>query len=125
MFYMSSMIKKLLIERPFAVDDDIEITFQDICLIDDYWLYVNNVFMESIYGDLKRSSPDECNVENKNLTLLSENILIGPPRLKQIKVRNDSCVIDDLFKRNFLECFGTYQHSIEDVNPFGLKDGTA
>lgn len=122
---MSSMIKKLLIQRSFEVNHDMEITFQDICLIDDYWLYVNNIFMESIYGDMEMSSPDDCNVENKKLTLLKENILIGPPRLKQLKVRNDSCVIDDLFKRNFLECFGTYQHSIEDVDPFGFNNGTA
>lgn len=123
MFYMSSMIKKLLIQRPFAVGD-VEITFQDICLIDDYWLYVKNVFMESIYGDQEKSS-DDSNVENRNLTLLSENILIGPPRLKQLKVRNDSCVIDGLFKRNFRECYGIYEHSIEDNNPFGLENGTA
>lgn len=122
MYYMSSMIKKLLIERPFALDEDVEINFQDICLIDDYWLYINNVFMDSIYG---RSSADKCNVTNEKLTFLSENMLIGAPRLKQLKVRNDSCTIDGLFKQNFLECFGIYEHSIEDINPFGLKNGTA
>ncbi len=125
MFYMSSMIKKLLIERPFALDGDVEITFQDICLIEDYWLYVNNVFIKSIYGDVDGSSTNQCNIENKTLTLLSENILIGPPRLKQLKVHNNSCIIDDLFKRNFRECFGVYDHSIEEKHPFGLQKETA
>lgn len=125
MFYMSSMVKKLLIERPFGVDDDVEITFQEICLIEDYWLYLNSVFMKGIYNDVNRSSIGGCNVENKRLTLLNENVLIGPPRLKQLKVLNNSCVIDKLFKRNFRECFASYQQSIEDRHPFGLKSGTA
>lgn len=124
MFYMSNMIKKLLIERPFAVDD-VEITFEDICLVDDYWLYVNHVFIKNIYGDMNRSSTGKSNVQNKKLTLLNENILIGPPRLKLKRVLNNSCVIDDLFRGNFLQCFGTYHHSIEDKNPFGLKSETA
>lgn len=125
MFYMSTMIKKLLIERSFSGDGDVEITFKEICLIDEYWSYVNNVFMQSIYGDIEKSSDDTFNVENEKLTLFSENILIGPPRLKQLKVLNNSCVIDELFKRNFQECFGEYKHSIEDFNPFGIGNGTA
>lgn len=119
MFYMASMVKKLLIERPFSVDHDVEITFQDICLIDDFWIFVKTVFIDSIYGDSADSD------ETETLTILSENILMGPPRLKQLRVTNNSCAIDDLFKRNFVECFGTYKHSIEDFNPFGSRNGTA
>lgn len=125
MFYMSNMVKKLLIERPFAVDDDVDISFEDICLVDDYWLYVNHVFIKNIYGDMKKSSTGKSNVQNEKLTLLNENILIGPPRLKLKRVLNNSCVIDKLLQGNFHECFGTYDRSIEDVNPFGLKNGTA
>ncbi|KAG4067829.1 hypothetical protein HA402_010515 [Bradysia odoriphaga] len=122
---MSSMIKKLFIERPFEVDNDVEITFEDICLIDDYWVYVNNVFLSGIYADVGRCDKDATtNMEHRKFTVLKENLLMGPPRLKQLKVRNDSCIIDEIFKRNFRECFGSYQHSLEDTLPFGPNNGT-
>lgn len=125
MFYMSSMIKKLFIERPFEVDNNVEIAFDDICLIDDYWAYVNSVFLSGIYADTRRCEDSaKYNIANQTLTVLKENVLIGPPRLKQLKVRNDSCIIDAIFKRNFRECFGSYHHSLEDTLPFGPKNGT-
>lgn len=125
MFYMSSMIKKLFIERPFEVDNDVEITFEDICLINDYWMFLNSVFLSGIYADTGRcDSNAERDVANQNLTLLKENVLIGPPRLKQLKVRKNSCIISEIFKRNFRECFGCYHHSLEDNLPFGPKNGT-
>lgn len=122
MFYMSGMIKKIFIQRPFYPHDDKEITFEDICFIDEYWHYVNLVLMENVYEHSYKSYGEK---DMEKLTLLNENILIGPPRLKQKRVRNDSCVIDEILQRNFMECFGPYQHSNEDFNSFGTKNGTA
>lgn len=36
-----------------------------------------------------------------------------------LKVRNDSCVVPDAFKREIKECFDAYSPSYEDTAPFG------
>ena len=48
-----------------------------------------------------------------------ENKLLGLPRMRQLKVRNDSCTVHDDFKNEILECFSSYATSVEDMDTFG------
>lgn len=48
-----------------------------------------------------------------------ENKLLGVPRLRQLKVRNDSCTVHDDFKNEIKQCYDAYASTIEDKNPFG------
>ncbi|KFM66209.1 Polycystic kidney disease 2-like 1 protein, partial [Stegodyphus mimosarum] len=62
-------------------------------------------------------------MEDRNV--LYENRLLGSPRLRQLRVRNDSCVVHDDFKSSISECYDVYSPQIEDTRPFGLINGTA
>lgn len=60
-----------------------------------------------------------------NLTLLYQNRLIGVPRLRQLRMSSNSCMIPVYFADDIKECYGQYQEANEDKKPFGLKNGTA
>ncbi|XP_030383935.1 polycystic kidney disease 2-like 1 protein [Scaptodrosophila lebanonensis] len=44
---------------------------------------------------------------------LKESLLLGPPRLRQIRVRKDTCDVNDAFIRYFNTCYGAYSDGIE------------
>lgn len=62
---------------------------------------------------------------DRRLYLLGENVLLGPPRLRQVRVRNGSCAVHELFKLQFSDCFGPFVGADEDRRPFGVGRGTA
>ncbi len=51
--------------------------------------------------------------------VLNENRLMGLPRLRQLKVKNNSCVVHNDFKEEIKFCYDTYSEFIEDQDPFG------
>ncbi|KAK2098820.1 Polycystic kidney disease 2-like 1 protein [Saguinus oedipus] len=54
-----------------------------------------------------------------------ENLLLGVPRLRQLKVRNDSCVVHEDFREDILSCYDVYSPDKEEQLPFGPLNGTA
>ena len=57
--------------------------------------------------------------EDEKGYIFYENKLLGVPRLRQLKVTNDSCTVHDDFKNEILECFSSYAESVEDQSVFG------
>ncbi|XP_041451622.1 polycystic kidney disease 2-like 2 protein [Drosophila obscura] len=53
---------------------------------------------------------------------LLENLLLGPPRLRQIRVRKESCHVNEDFVRHFNTCYAAYSAGIEEKT--GLHKGT-
>ena len=51
-----------------------------------------------------------------------ENKLLGVPRLRQLQVSSNSCVVHADFKDVIRECFESYSESLENKSPFGEKD---
>ncbi|XP_016926743.2 polycystin-2-like protein 2 [Drosophila suzukii] len=45
---------------------------------------------------------------------LYENLLLGPPRLRQIRVRKESCYVNDAFIRYFNTCYAAYSSGAEE-----------
>ncbi|KAG8523507.1 Polycystic kidney disease 2-like 1 protein [Galemys pyrenaicus] len=54
-----------------------------------------------------------------------ENLLLGVPRLRQLRVRNDSCVVHEDFREDILSCYDVYSPDKEEQLPFGPLNGTA
>ena len=54
-----------------------------------------------------------------------ENKVMGLARLRQLKVRNDTCEIPEDFENEIKECFASYAPANEDINDFGPGNGTA
>ncbi|XP_013368446.1 PREDICTED: polycystic kidney disease 2-like 2 protein isoform X3 [Chinchilla lanigera] len=53
-----------------------------------------------------------------------ENILLGVPRVRQLKVRNNTCMVYSSFRSLMSECYGKYTSENEDLADFGIKSGT-
>ncbi|KAH8391541.1 hypothetical protein KR200_009436 [Drosophila serrata] len=49
---------------------------------------------------------------------LYENLLLGPPRIRQVRVRKESCYVNDAFIRYFNSCYAAYSRSAEDKTNF-------
>ena len=48
-----------------------------------------------------------------------ENKLLGVPRIRQLKVRNDSCQVHRDFAEDITECFSNYDPNLEDKEVYG------
>lgn len=46
---------------------------------------------------------------------LHQNLMLGPPRLRQIRVAKDSCFVNDAFIRYFNTCYAEYSPEVEDI----------
>lgn len=52
-------------------------------------------------------------------------MLLGVPRIRQIKIKNNSCQVHQDFKNEISGCFDVYNEKKEDDLSFGLINGTA
>lgn len=62
--------------------------------------------------------------ENKSFVYY-ENLLLGVPRIRQLKVRNGSCSVPEDLRDEIKDCYDVYSVANEDTAPFGLRNGTA
>lgn len=79
--------------------------------------FLNGMYWEVWYNN--KSLP-----ENQTL-IYYENLLLGVPRLRQVKVLNESCPVHEELKDEVYDCYGVYAAAYEDKKSFGLKNGTA
>ncbi|BFF96388.1 uncharacterized protein DMAD_13595 [Drosophila madeirensis] len=59
----------------------------------------------------------------KGRVFLHENLMLGPPRIRQIRVRRGSCYVNDAFIRYFNTCYAPYSKSTEETG--GTHKSTA
>lgn len=64
-------------------------------------------------------------VEEDARKILYENKVLGVARMRQLRVRNNSCIIHSYFIRHFRNCYSKYSSSAKDTAAFGSKQGTA
>ena len=60
----------------------------------------------------------------KSSRIYYENILLGLPRVRQLKVRNGTCKVHAFFRSLMDECYDKYTSKNEDMADFGLKQHT-
>ena len=85
-----------------------------------YWEYLYNDGTDKRFicpGGEEAVGP--CPVAPADRNILYENRLLGLPRIRQIRVRNDSCQIHPDFQNAIKHCYNEYSESNEDREPFG------
>ena len=60
--------------------------------------------------------------DNSTGYIFFENKLLGVPRMRQVKVKNDSCVIHRDFREDILGCYTNFDKSVEDTNPMAAYE---
>lgn len=120
MYYYTKVMSQLFLDTPLSAGDPT--TFRSLSTMEDFWKFTEGPFLNGMYWEVwynNKSLP-----ENQSL-IYYENLLLGVPRLRQVKVRNESCSVHENLRDEVQECYNIYTASNEDTASFGPKNGTA
>lgn len=116
LYFCTDMLNRVFVDKNFRTEHETETNFRDLTSIDEFWEFADIIFLEELND--RQMYRDFSNIMN-------ENILLGTVRLRQLRVRNDSCTVPGIFKNLFSDCYDFYSSSSQDQRSFGLKAGTA
>ncbi|XP_072261621.1 polycystin-2 isoform X2 [Pyxicephalus adspersus] len=120
MFYYTKVMTQLFLDTPISKSE--RTNFKTLMTKEDFWKFAEGPMLDGLYWDMwfKNSTM----TGNQSLVYY-ENMLLGLPRLRQLKVKNGSCTVPEDLKDDIKECYDMYSVRSEDTAPFGLRNGTA
>lgn len=120
MYYYTKVMSQLFLDTPLSPGD--AATFRSLSNMEDFWKFTQGPFLSGMYWEVWYNN--ESLPENQSF-IFYENLLLGVPRLRQVKVRNESCSVHEDLRDEVHDCYNVYTPSNEDTAPFGPKNGTA
>ncbi|XP_013875367.1 polycystic kidney disease 2-like 1 protein [Austrofundulus limnaeus] len=99
------------------------VTFQSIGTMEDFWTYAQGTLLDGLYWTRWYNNQSLNNGDQS--FIYYENMLLGVPRMRQIKIKNNSCQVYKDFKNEISGCYDVYNEKKEDDLSFGLINGTA
>ncbi|XP_060707555.1 polycystin-2 [Hemiscyllium ocellatum] len=120
MYYYTKVMASLFLDTPFSKNENTN--FRSVSNMDDFWKFAEGPLLDGLYWDMWYNN--ETLAENRSF-IYYENLLLGVPRIRQLKVKNESCKIHEDLKDEIKECYDVYSVANEDTSPFGLMDKTA
>ncbi|XP_077883341.1 polycystin-2-like protein 1 isoform X1 [Ictidomys tridecemlineatus] len=118
-YYYTKVMSDLFLHTPSATG----VSFQDISSMADFWDFAQGPLLDSLYWT--KWYNNQSLGHGSHSFIYYENLLLGVPRLRQLRVRNDSCVVHEDFLDDILSCYDVYSPDKEEQLPFGLLNGTA
>ncbi|XP_055410662.1 polycystin-2-like protein 2 [Bubalus kerabau] len=97
--------------------------FKSIRSITDFWKFMEGPLLDGLYWDSWYNNENLYDLKNSS-RIYYENILLGLPRVRQLKVRNGTCKVHSFFRSLMDECYDKYTSKNEDMADFGLKQHT-
>ncbi|XP_019390278.1 PREDICTED: polycystic kidney disease 2-like 2 protein [Crocodylus porosus] len=119
MYYLNKVMSNLFLETPVSETD--EANFDSIGSITDFWKFAEGPLLDGLYWDTwynNKTIPDPKNGSH----IYYENLLLGVARVRQLKVRNNTCSIHPLFTTFLKECYYKYRLAAEDKSDFGPRN---
>uniref|UniRef100_UPI00398EA1B4 polycystin-2 n=1 Tax=Pristiophorus japonicus TaxID=55135 RepID=UPI00398EA1B4 len=120
MYYYTKVMSSLFLDTPLSEHE--KSNFRSMSNMDDFWKFTEGPLLDGLYWDLWYNN--ETQAENKSF-IYYENLLLGVPRIRQLKVKNESCKIHEDLKDEIKECYDVYSVANEDTASFGFMNGTA
>uniref|UniRef100_A0A7M4F5P3 Polycystin-2 n=1 Tax=Crocodylus porosus TaxID=8502 RepID=A0A7M4F5P3_CROPO len=120
MYYYTRVMSQLFLEMPISKME--KTNYKTLSTMEDFWKFTEGPLLDGLYWKMWYNNKTVA--ENKSF-IYYENLLLGVPRIRQLKVRNGSCSIPDDLKDEIKECYDVYSVTNEDKAPFGLRNGTA
>eukprot|EP00074_Homo_sapiens_P094500 XP_016872365.1 polycystic kidney disease 2-like 1 protein isoform X3 [Homo sapiens] len=118
-YYYTKVMSELFLHTP----SDTGVSFQAISSMADFWDFAQGPLLDSLYWT--KWYNNQSLGHGSHSFIYYENMLLGVPRLRQLKVRNDSCVVHEDFREDILSCYDVYSPDKEEQLPFGPFNGTA
>jgi len=120
MYTMTKVMTDLFVDSAFP---DTGNTFRGMLTQSDFWRFAEGPMLDGLYWEQYYNN-DNVSAENLGYVYY-ENKLMGVPRLRQLRVRNDSCTVPSLFKETIPECYGEWSTKNNDESEYGLESETA
>ncbi|XP_044924450.1 polycystin-2-like protein 1 isoform X2 [Mustela lutreola] len=118
-YYYTKVMSELFLHTP----SDTGVSFQAISSMADFWDFAQGPLLDSLYWT--KWYNNQSLGHGSHSFIYYENLLLGVPRLRQLRVRNDSCVVHEDFREDILSCYDVYSPDKEERLPFGPLNGTA
>lgn len=106
MYYFNKTIDDLFLAYDLEFESKEALRFHQIVTVGDWWRFLQFTVLPDLHHDAEEGDDER--------TLLYENLLLGPPRLRQIRVQDKSCHVHQAFSRYFDKCYDAYSSSIEE-----------
>ncbi|XP_005048373.1 PREDICTED: polycystic kidney disease 2-like 1 protein [Ficedula albicollis] len=119
-YYYTKVMSELFLQT----STDGRVSFQSIGSMADFWVYAQGPLLDNLYWT-KWYNNESLAAHSTQSYIYYENLLLGVPRMRQLKVKNNSCVVHDDFKEEILGCYDVYSEDKEERVSFGLINGTA
>ncbi|NXT17899.1 PK2L1 protein, partial [Syrrhaptes paradoxus] len=119
-YYYTKVMSELFLQT--SVDG--RVSFQSISSMADFWVYAQGPLLDNLYWT-KWYNNESLAAHGTQSYIYYENLLLGVPRMRQLKVKNNSCVVHDDFKEEISGCYDVYSEDKEERVSFGLINGTA
>ncbi|XP_042324484.1 polycystin-2 isoform X2 [Sceloporus undulatus] len=120
MYYYTRIMSQLFLDTPVSKME--KINFKTLSTMEDFWKFAEGPLLDGLYWEMWYNN--KTVTENRSF-VYHENLLLGVPRLRQLKVRNGSCSIPEDLQDEIKDCYNVYSVGNEDTAPFGLRNGTA
>ncbi|KAA0196751.1 Polycystin 2 [Fasciolopsis buskii] len=119
-YLLTNMMENTFMSNTGANGD---ISLSSLNNMDDFWKVLQGPVMEALYDNhWYNNAPMR---DDERLSIGYDNLLIGIPRLRQLRMPSNSCLIPMDFRDDIKECYGQYDQTKEDTTAFGLQQGTA
>ncbi|RMC11599.1 hypothetical protein DUI87_11720 [Hirundo rustica rustica] len=119
-YYYTKVMSELFLQT----STDGRVSFQSIGSMADFWVYAQGPLLDHLYWT-KWYNNESLAAHSTQSYIYYENLLLGVPRMRQLKVKNNSCVVHDDFKEEISGCYDVYSEDKEERVSFGLINGTA
>ncbi|XP_038627624.1 polycystic kidney disease 2-like 2 protein [Tachyglossus aculeatus] len=120
MYYLNQVMANLFLETPVSESD--RTNFRTIASMVDFWKYAEGPLLEGLFWDMWYNNQTLPGHKN-NSQIYYENLLLGAPQVRQLKVRNNTCTVHPSFQSLMKECYYDYSFKGEDTSSFGLNNG--
>uniref|UniRef100_A0A8C5PTC4 Polycystic kidney disease 2-like 2 protein n=1 Tax=Leptobrachium leishanense TaxID=445787 RepID=A0A8C5PTC4_9ANUR len=117
MYYLNNAMAKLFLET--TVSETENTNFKSISTISDFWKFAEGPLVDGLYWN----SWNNISSGGKSF-VYHENLLLGVPQIRQIKVLPNKCNIHSYFINTIKECFTPYHFKYEDTAEFGFKNSS-
>ncbi|XP_063019699.1 polycystin-2-like protein 1 [Melospiza melodia melodia] len=119
-YYYTKVMSELFLQT----STDGRVSFQSISSMADFWVYAQGPLLDNLYWT-KWYNNESLAPHSTQSYIYYENLLLGVPRMRQLKVKNNSCVVHNDFKEEISGCYDVYSEDKEERVSFGLINGTA
>ncbi|XP_009639527.1 polycystic kidney disease 2-like 2 protein [Egretta garzetta] len=117
MYYLNKVMARLFLEP----SEDGRSGFRSIGSRADLWRFAEGPLLDGLYWD-KWYNNVTLAPQNSSSHIYYENLLLGVARLRQLKVRNNSCSIYPYFHTFLEDCYSKYRYQDEDRSDFGPRN---